>query len=186
MEEVAIMKAFRISVVLGVLLTNSIAFGMHTKTDYDRSFDFHKLRTFTFKDQYRSEGRVLKENTIVDRRIKDALIKDLEAKGFRYAPEGNADFQIAYYAHEREKAEIEGSGYLMPRSWRRGWGPDLWTHYYTEGSVVVDFIDANNNQLFWRGRVTDTVKGLDQSAKQIEKGANKLVKDFVKDEQKHS
>jgi hypothetical protein len=97
------MKAFRISVVLGVLLTTSIAFGMHTKTDYDRSFDFHKLRTFTFKDQYRSEGNVLKENNIVDRRIKDALIKELEAKGFRYAPEGHADFQVAYYAHEREK-----------------------------------------------------------------------------------
>jgi len=179
------MKAFRISILLGLMLTTSIAFGMHTKTDYDRSFDFHKLRTFAFKDQYRRDGSVLKENGIVDRRIKDALIRDLEARGFRYAPEGQSDFQIAYYARERERAEIEGSGYAMPRRWRWGWGPDLWTRYYTEGSVVVDFVDSNSNQLFWRGRVTDTVKGLGQSDKQIDKAANKLVNDFVKDEKKH-
>src|SRR5262245_26602948 len=104
------MKVFRISILLGVLLTTGVAFGMHTKTDYDRSFDFHKLRTFSFKDQYRPDGSVLKENALVDRRIREALIRDLESRGFRYAPDGQADFQIAYYAREREKAELESSG----------------------------------------------------------------------------
>ena len=178
------MKTFRIFIVLGLLLTGSIAFGMHVKTDYDRSFNLLRLRTFAFKDQYRRDGSLLKENTLVDKRIREALRRDLEARGFRYAPEGQADFQIAYYAREREKAEVEGAGYGMPRRWRWGWGPNLWTRYYTEGSVVVDFIDPASNQLIWRGRVTDTVKGLDQSDKQIDKGANELVKHFLKDEKK--
>jgi hypothetical protein len=45
----------------------------------------------------------------------------------------------------------------------------------------IDFIEPTSNQLIWRGRVTDTVNGLDQSDKQINKGAEELVKHFVKD-----
>jgi hypothetical protein len=48
--------------------------------------------------------------------------------------------------------------------------------YYTQGSVIVDFVEPTSNQLIWRGRVTDTVNGLDQSEKQINKGAKQLVK----------
>jgi hypothetical protein len=69
----------------------------------------------------------------------------------------------------------------MPYRWRWGWGPTFWTRYYTEGSVLVDFVDPVRNQLVWRGRVTDTVSGLDQSQKQIDKGVDQLVKHFEKD-----
>jgi hypothetical protein len=74
----------------------------------------------------------------------------------------------------------------MPHRWRWGWGPSIWTTYYTQGSVVVDFVDRASNQLVWRGSFIDTVKGLDQSDKQIDKGVSGLVKHFVKDERKYS
>jgi Domain of unknown function (DUF4136) len=180
------MKAVRVSIVLGLLLTTGLAYGMHVKTDFDRSFDFGRLRTFAFKDQDRREGSLLRENTLVDKRIKEALRRDLEERGFRYAADGQADFLVAYYAREREKVELEDVGYGMPRRWRWGWGPRIWTRYYEEGSIVLDFIDPIDNQLVWRGRVTDTVKGLDQSDKQINKGVEALVKHFVKDEKKYS
>ena len=178
------MKVFRILTVLSLMLVSGIAFGMNVKTDCDKSFDFGKLKTFTFKDQRRLDGSVLQRNTLVDKRIRDALKRDLESRGFRYQPDGQADFVIAYYAREQERAETEPIGYGMPYRWRWGWGPRVWTRYYTEGSVVVDFIDPGNNQLIWRGRVTDTVNGLDQSDKQVNKGAKELVKHFAKDSEK--
>lgn len=167
--------------MLSLLLVAGNAFGMKVKTDYDKSFDFGKLKTFTFKEQQRPDGNLLARNTLADSRIREALKKDLEARGFRYQPDGQADFVVAYYARERERSELEPIGYGMPYRWRWGWGPSVWTRYYTEGSMVVDFIDPGNNQLFWRGRVTDTVKGLDQSDKQIAKGVDGLVKHFEKD-----
>jgi hypothetical protein len=180
------MKAFRISLVLGLLLTTGIAYGRNVKTDFDRSFDFGRLRTFAFKDQDRRDGTLLRENALVDRRIREALRRDLEARGFTYAPDGQADFLVAYYARQKERVELDNVGYGMPHRWRWGWGSDIWTRYYQEGSVVVDFIDPVSNQLVWRGRVTDTVKGLDESDKQINKGVDELVKHFVKDEKKYS
>jgi len=178
------MRAFRIFIVLSLMLVSGIAFGMNVKTDYDRSFDFGRLKTFAFKDQRRPDGNLLQRNTLVDNRIREALKRDLEARGFRYQPDGPADFVIAYYARERERAEVEPIGYGMPYRWRWGWGPRVWTRYYTQGSVVVDFIEPGSNQLIWRGRVTDTVNGLDQSDKQIDKGAKELVKHFAKDSEK--
>ena len=45
------MKAFRILIVLNLMLVGGIAFGMNVKTDYDRAFDFGRLKTFAFTDQ---------------------------------------------------------------------------------------------------------------------------------------
>jgi len=175
------MKLFRTFALLGLMLTGGIAFGMNVKTDYDRSFDFGRLKTFAFADQRRPDGTLLQRNTLVDNRIRDAIRRDLEARGFRYQPDGQADFLIADYARQRERAEVDPIAYGMPGRWRWGWGPSIWTRYYTEGSLVVDFVEPANNQLIWRGRVTDTVKGLDQSEKQIDKGVDQLVKHFAKD-----
>ncbi len=155
------MRCFRILMALSLLLVTGSAFGMKVKTDYDRSFDFGRLRTFAFEDQRRPDGSLLQRDTLENKRLRDALIRDLEKRGFRYQSDGPVDFGIAYYAHDRERTEIEPVGYGMPYRWRWGWGPSVWTRYYTEGSVVVDFIDPGSNQLIWRGRATDTVRGLD-------------------------
>jgi hypothetical protein len=175
------MKVFRVSMLLGLLMTASMTYGMKVKTDYDRTFDFGRLKTFAFKDQIRHN-----ENTLVDKRIREALIRDLESRGFVYTPNGQPDFLVAYYSSERERVQLNDVGYIMPHRWRWGWGPNIWTTYYTQGSVVVDFVDRASNQLVWRGSFTDTVKGLDQSDKQIDNGVSGLVKHFLKDERKYS
>jgi len=159
------------------MLICGVTFGTNVKTDYDRSFDFSRLRTFTFKSEWNKD----RPNSLVDSRIEAALRRDLEAHGFRYQPDGPADFVVTYYARQKEKVEPTAIGYDMPYRWRWGWGPEFWTRYYTEGSVIVDFVTPNNNQLVWRGRVTDTVSGLNESQKQVNKGVNELVKHFGKD-----
>ena len=175
------MRLFRVIGLLSVILSCGIAFGANVKTDYDRSFDFARLRTFTFRSEWKRDRNA---NTLVDNRIEDALKRDLEARGFRYVPDGPADFVVAYYTHEREKVEPTSIGYGMPYRWRWGWGPAFWTRYYTEGSVLVDFVTQSDRQLVWRGRVTNTVSGLDESKKQIDKGVKELVSHFEKDVRK--
>jgi hypothetical protein len=49
---------------------------------------------------------------------------------------------------------------------------------------MADIIDARTNHLVWRGRVTDTIKGIGQSEKQTDQAAKDLVKKFVKDAKK--
>lgn len=175
------MKIFRTVVGLSLLLTAVVAYGVDVKTDYDRDYDFAKLKTFAFKSKPRSESDPLRTNGLLDNRIKDALRTQLEARGYQYVENGNADFLICYFASSKERLNIQDFDYGFPRRWRWGFGQQIWTNYYTEGSVVVDFVDSQNQQLFWRGMASQTISGLNPSEKQVNKGVDDLLKHFLKD-----
>lgn len=171
------MRVFRVLTGLCLMLAAVAAYGMSVKTDYDRNYDFGRLKTFAFKEQSKAAS-----DPLVAERIKEALRAQLEARGFRYQPDGQPDFLIAYYARAKEKVEVEEFGYGLPHRWRWGWGPRIWTHDYVEGSMIVDFVDPATSQLIWRGVATDTLHtGPKKSEEQINKGADELVKHFLKE-----
>ncbi len=49
---------------------------------------------------------------------------------------------------------------------------------------MADVINPKNNEVVWRGVVTDTISGIDQSEKQTDQAAKDLVKKFMKDANK--
>jgi hypothetical protein len=175
------MKIFRVLGFLSLLFTAVAAYGVTVKTDYDKDYDFGKLKTFAFKEQSRSTSDPLRADTLLDNRIKDALRSQLEARGYQYATDGNPDFLVCYFASSMERQNIQDFGYGFPRRWRWGFGPQIWTNYYTVGSVVVDFVDPSSKQLIWRGIASQTVSGISPSDKQVGKGVDDLLKHFVKD-----
>jgi Domain of unknown function (DUF4136) len=121
----------------------------------------------------------------------------LSANGFSQSQE-NPDFIVAFYSRTKEKTQVEsvgpgfgfgpgfGWGYGIPGRgrWRWGYGPDIWTTSYTQGCVMADIIHPQNNEVVWRGVVTDTVNGIGQSEKQADQAAKELVKRFLKDARK--
>jgi hypothetical protein len=175
------MRIFRVLAGLSLMLTAVVAYGVSVKTDYDKDYDLGKLKTFAFKEQSRSSKDPLSTNSLLDNRIKDALRSQLEARGYQYAQDGNADFLVCYFASSMERQNIQDFGYGFPRRWRWGFGPQIWTNYYTVGSVVVDFVDPSSKELIWRGIASQTVSGVNPSDKQVSKGVDDLLKHFVKD-----
>jgi hypothetical protein len=194
------MKGFRIFTVAGALMLFAVtaAFGMSTKSDYEKNFDFSQLRTFAFKTD-RASNDPLSTNTLEAGRIQNALAAQLEANGFSQAPQ-NPDFIVAFYSRSKQKTQVESSGfgpgfgfgrgfgwgYGVPfrERWRYGFGPDIWTTNYPQGCVMADVIDAKTNEVVWRGVVTDTIGGIDQSEKQTDQAARDLVKKFMQDAKK--
>ncbi|HZE70972.1 MAG TPA: DUF4136 domain-containing protein [Pyrinomonadaceae bacterium] len=171
------MKVFRV-IVAGALVLFAVTagFAMSVKSDYEKNFDFSQLRTFAFKAD-RASNDPLVTNTLEARRIQNALAAQLQSNGFTQASQ-NPDFIVAFYSRTRQKTQVQsfggfgpgfgfgrgfGWGYGIPYRgrWRWGYGPDIWTTDYTQGCVMADIIDAKTNQLVWRGRVTDTVNGID-------------------------
>lgn len=193
------MKVIRV-MVAGALLLFAVtaAFGLSVKSDYEKNYDFSRLRTFAFKMD-RADNDPLVTNTIVAGRIQNALTAQLEANGFNQTPQ-DPDFIVAFYSRTREKTQVQSSGfgpgfgfgrgfgwgYGVPfrGRWRWGYGPDIWTSTYTQGCVMADIIDSRTNELVWRGVVKDTVDGIGQSEKQANQAAKDLVKRFVKDARK--
>ena len=172
------MKAIRMMNVVGILLGLLViqTQAQTVQSDYDRSFNFSSLKTFGFAVQRRPATDPLAGDTLNDARIRTAMESQLMANGFR-TETGNPDFVIAYYVTTKDKLNVQDYSYGPPRFWGRR---DIRVDQYAEGTLMVDFIDVKTNQVIWRGRASGTLelKGVD---KKINKSAEKLVKQFVKD-----
>ena len=172
------MKAMRVVSLLGLvlgLLVGSAA-AQSVQSDFDRTFQFSNLKTFSFAVQRRGATDPLSTDSLNDGRIRTGLESQLIANGFHMETE-KADFVIAYYVKSKTKLSVRDYGYGPPRWFG---GRDLRVNQDTEGTLMVDFIDARTNQVIWRGRAVGTLdlKGVD---KKISKSTEKLVKQFVKD-----
>jgi hypothetical protein len=184
------MKVSRIFFTGPVMLLALMSALASVKSDYQKDYDFGRLRTFTFKTE-RANNDPLVTNTIEAVRIQNALAAQLQMNGFM--PSQNPDFVVAFYSRTRERTQVQstgfglgpgfGWGYGIPfrNRWRWGYGPDIWTTTYTQGCIMADIIDAATQELVWRGVVMDTVNGIGQTEKQANSAAKDLVKQFVKD-----
>ena len=88
------------------------------------------------------------DNDIVRTRVVNAVDRGLAARGYRLV-EQNPDFRIAWYASIETRLEVDP----FTDYYGYGWGSYGSGHVYeyNEGSLVLDFIDADRNQLAWRG-----------------------------------
>jgi hypothetical protein len=194
------MRVFRLTGAgMLVLFAFTAVFAMSVNSDYQKNFDFSRLRTFTFKTD-RASSDPLSTNTLEAGRIQNALAAQLQANGFNQSSQ-NPDFIVAFYSRTKQVTQVQSSGGFGPgfgwgrgfgwgygipyrARWRWGYGPDIWTTNYTQGCVMADIIDARTNELVWRGKVTDTVNGIGQSEKQANQAAKDLVSKFLKDAKK--
>jgi hypothetical protein len=162
--------------MLGLMAVSAAA--QSVQSDFDRSFRFSDLKTFSFAVQNRAATDPLASDTLNDGRIRSGLESQLTASGFRVEKE-KSDFVIAYYVTTKNKLNVQDFGYGPPRWFG---SRDIRVNQYSDGTLMVDFIDVKTNQVIWRGRASGTLemKGVE---KKISKSVEKLVKQFVKDTQ---
>ncbi len=166
----------RLAILAFLVLAGGVAFAQNITSDYDRSFRLSELQSFHLATQQREASDALAANPIVDKRIGEALRNQLAANGI---PESiQPKFLVAYYGALKERTQVRAYGWGRPY-----WGGGAATfnaEHYTEGTLVVDFIDAASQTLVWRGTITDTVEP-NRSRDKLEKDIAKLVRQFKKD-----
>jgi hypothetical protein len=147
------------------------------QTDFDRSFDFSKLKTFNFAVQRRGLGDALAQDPLNNGRIRAALEANLEAGGFVSGGDARPDFAVAYYVSTRDALNVQDYSFGPPRWFGRR---DIRVNQYTEGTLTVDFIDVATRQVVWRGLASGSVE-LKDAEKRVNRAVEKLVKQFLKD-----
>ena len=176
------MRSIRVASVIGFMLCVFAASSQAqtVQTDYDKSFNFSALKTFNFAIQRRDPRDPLAGDSLNNGRIQSAIESQLTAGGFAKQGSAPPDFVVAYYVAAKDKLNVQDYS-IGPGRWfgRR----DIRVDQYTEGTLIVDFIDTTTRQLIWRGRASGAVemKKLDEK---ISKAVEKLVKQFFKDTQR--
>ena len=172
--------------------TNSVP--AETKSDYDRSYNFSRLKTWDFKVITRMPEDPVGTNTLWNQRIREGLEIHFAQLGYQKVDNGTPTFLVTYFMGIKEKYDIRYIDYGFPDPlgpwgrWGRwyGWetwgrGPvDVWQIPYHESTLVVDVIDARTNQMVWRGYDTRTID-FEKSEKTIHKSIEKLTKRFASD-----
>ncbi len=142
--------------------------------DYDPQANFNNLKTFSWL----SFPKKAEVNQLVVRRIRDAVTGGLEAKGLRLS--SNPDFMIAMHGATKEKLDIQDWGYASPRA--AYWGRrDISVQQYTEGTLILDFVDAKSKEMLWRGVASGAVDPgatPEQRTKRINEAVAKLLAKF--------
>jgi hypothetical protein len=107
-----------------------------------------RYRTYAFYTPPYKEGQA---ETIADQTIRSSLRQDLAEKGLTESTTTEPDFLVTYHVMTHQQLDVAAVGYGF---W--GW-PGAAVTSYTEGTLVVDFIDPKTRQVFWRGTATGVV-----------------------------
>jgi hypothetical protein len=112
-------------------------------------------------------------NSLVDKRIREAVDQQLIKRGMREQTQ-NPDVYLTYHIAARNRKDVS----YFPNygwGWRRWgwWGDDVFVNRYLAGSLVLDMVDSHTNQLVWRAYGVDT--GANLADIQSEKNIAKMV-----------
>ena len=156
------MKQVRLLGLLGlVLLVVGCANKPHVVTDYDTSYNFSALRTFSVADAQQDS----KDNLLISPFTFSHIHNVVEQEfGQRYEQVGegdNSDFIVNYHIVIEEKLDpgsydrLYGFGYYgrgyryfpSPLFYGSTGGPRV----YNQGSLIIDLVDAKTEKPIWRG-----------------------------------
>lgn len=173
----AVALALAALVVAGCVTTDA-------RTDYDPAADFTKYHTYVWAGGRDMTTQGMLENSLVDKRVKEIVTRQLVAKGLTEVPAGQpSDLVVRYWVGIKEKQQIDtvpgaGFGYgYGPYGpyWGGRWGTtydQVVVNNYREGTLIIDLIDSQTKELAWRAYLVQTVeRNLDKTAAKAEKNA---------------
>jgi hypothetical protein len=170
------------------LVACSVTRGQDVRTNYMPGTDFSKYHTYAWVDELKGVPRIGGQpDQILDTQVKQAVDSQMAAKGLMKVVEGDkADLLLGFQlAIDREK-QING----FANGWG-GWGWGPWgggpdsfsasTSTINIGTFVLGMYDPTAKKLVWIGAAQHTIdpsKKQEKNQERLNKGAQKLLKDF--------
>jgi hypothetical protein len=155
-------------------------------TDYDRTADFSKYKTFAFYELADKSGALSDLNK---KRIVGYVKGQMITKGFQESSV-NPDVLVNVTAILVNKQSVTANtnvygygGYYRPYRWGGGYGGMATTSYdtynYKDGSLIVDIIDGKSKELVWQGIGNKEIDKPDSDPdKVIAEAVAKIMNDF--------
>jgi hypothetical protein len=183
-EEEETMTARRSILVLALALAGCA--GAKVNTQYDPGAPFGSYKTYAWlATQPGAEQAATVRDPGARQLIVNAVDREMARKGFtRTTPDANPDLFVSVIGWAQQRVEVSNYGYAYGGAYTYGpYGPGYavpvaQVNQYTDGTLLLDFVDAKTRQLVWRGTATDTVTSLDQLKGTIDEAARKLLEAY--------
>ncbi|MFC7356567.1 DUF4136 domain-containing protein [Jejudonia soesokkakensis] len=141
------MKAVKFLPLLMLFVFASCS-SVRVATDYDRKANFNTYTSYAF---YKPGVDKAEISDLDKKRILRAIDSELSAKGMLKSE--NPTLLVSIFTKERERVDVYNNNF----GWGWGWNPWWYGNFgntvsrSTEGSLYIDLIDAQTNELVWQG-----------------------------------
>ncbi len=166
--------------IFGFIVTAILLMGCSSLTiyrDFDHQVDFSQYQKYCWYDGEPVPGDQLARNPLVLKRVKATVDRILSEKGFQKVDSREqADLMVLVHAGVEEKIEIEdwgGREVYSPR-WMPPDDARVTVDQYKEGTLIIDFVDLEREQLVWRGMGTKVLNNYRHPEK-LQKTIDKTV-----------
>lgn len=149
-----------------LLLVPGLASDKHV--DFDQSVDFSRYRTYSLKRGTNTARPPELNNAIVSGKIDNSIRQQLNTKNLEESK--RPDLFIEWHFGAATKKQV----FSWPTG-RYGLGTHRTTSFSTEGTLVIDFVDAATKELIWRGVNRDDKSKPAELSRRIEKDVKELL-----------
>lgn len=161
------------------LLLLSACSSVSVKTDFDHATSFSQYHTYTLAPS--AEPIAMSPST--ESALRETLRSSLSLHGVTET-DANADLHIVRHISAKDKIVAYPTSAGMPYRygrygmWAGGpyYGVDI--SQYTEGTLILDFIDAKTQKLVFRGIGTGTVSDPETNAERVKEAVEKIVQQY--------
>lgn len=163
----------RTSLLLLFVLVFTSCSSVKVATDYDRQVDFSQYQSFAFFKPGIDKAEI---SDLDKKRILRAVEAEMLAKGFTKSE--NPDLLVSIFTKARENVNVYN--HYMGYGW--GWHPYYWgpgynrIHTNTEGTLYLDLIDADQQELVWQGMGT---ANLTTDVERKQENINEIVREIL-------
>ena len=163
--------------LFGLLIPNQ-SLGQIT-TDYDKTVDFTKFKTFMFKGWSKDSDQQI--NQLDKDRIIAAFNNEFDSRGL-IRDDDNPDMAVTLFVVVQEKTSTTAySNYYGGMGYRRSFGygyanTNYSTQEYQQGTIIIDFYDEGEKSLIWEGVLKSVVK---EKAKKREKSIPENIRKLM-------
>lgn len=159
------MRSLRVS-ILALAAALAGCASLKVSTEYDPTAPYPSYKSYAWlAAQPGPEQAPPVRNPVIQAQIQAAVDRELGAKGFtRSAVEENPDLLVTVHGWSQNRIEVNNYGYGYTGVYAYGPAPyrpavpisSVEVQNYTDGTMLLDFVDAKTKKLVWRGTASDT------------------------------
>ncbi len=152
--------------------------------DWDPGADFGRLKTWAWQSSTPAlTGNPRLDDPLLHARIQAAIEKSLSEKGYRKVTSGKPDFLVTYHVALQQKLDAHTiyTGYGPYRGWAAVGGARTVVDTYDVGTLLIDFISLETNDVIWRGSAQSRIHELntpEERQKRIQDVVDRVLNQF--------
>lgn len=178
------MKFLKItSALLLLAVVTTSCSSVRVASDYDQQVNFNQYETYAFFKPGIDKAEI---SDLDKKRILRAIEDEMQAKGFTKSDD--PDLLVSIFTKTNENINIYQNN-MMGYGYGWGWHPWYWgagpntVNRTSEGTLYIDLIDAEEQELVWQGMGTAALatKDVERKQKRINKIVQKILEKYPPD-----